>query len=100
MPEVAKLVPVRHGTVESIVGRLHVSMTRLAVVREVKTRLKPGFWETYTPHQRRYFIAAVLNAHAVNRQCYEDVMHRRNIELEWCFLFDPAGATPKEQVIA
>lgn len=95
------IVPVHNGQIARRVGQFHVATGPLTLVREVKQLMVGDKWrKTWTPTHRRYFIAAVLNAHAINQQLYIDVMKRRLVELEWCYMFNAEGTTPKEKVIA
>jgi len=48
--------------------------------------------------RRRYVLACALNAHAENRQTYRSVMNRRDAALEWAYLYNPAGKSPRATV--
>lgn len=71
------LTAVNHPDINRIVGRLHVSESILSVVREVKSKLK---WSKLRHHERRYAIAAAIQAHRSNREMYAFIVHGARIK--------------------
>ena len=95
-------------------GRVHVSTSPLEVARLIR-RVYPtsgtrslynvGYdkkalakFLTLDRTRRRYALACALNAHAENRQTYHSVMNRRDAALEWAYLYNPAGKSPRATV--
>lgn len=87
--------PCSHYGIKRHLGGVHVATSPLAAVRQtIRDYPDTGpaaFW-ALPKLKRRYFIACVLNAHAVNRREYRIVMARREAPLEWRYLWDGTTA--------
>ena len=91
-----------HPGIAHFMGRVHVSASPLEVARKIRREYpgKGGLKQflTLDRTRRRYALACALNAHAENRQTYRSVVGRRDAALEWAYLYNPAGKSPRATV--